>query len=632
MDKKKNKPKQKEPNKKQKSNYLSKKPETESKNEGDFLKDLEDGFETTTNFVQKKIIGEGYRQIFKDIEIRRGEILLLLIITLSTTTLGAISLYYSGNLINTSVFLGGGGLAAGIIIGIALSAVLVDRIEKKFPLLSVFYIVGPILNGVGIIIQIYTDAPLMPVIIFSVNAIIFTFCLITSIVLFINYTTMLERGRIIALILVLDFLYILAIIFLIREDFLAVIPGVVPLLGSYYLYRKKDEEKTFTYFTLFELQDAEKENIRSDIRDQMGGKYFFKFLLKNDKVILKYLVVIYTISMLVALMVPSEFYSLVFQQIGREFTVQREFVIAGPIYLSVGAFIIGLVFDFYGRKTTLSFLLLAIGVSNFVSLFQTGEQYSVNQLSLIMAIVFSLFLSISLINGELGRSEYYGRLITLFLIIIVMGLVTGAVIKDQAISELITIYPQIENRFFTEIRDFISSIIFLVCIISLFIMSNIQSTGAAEEQNWPRSLIHLYVIHNSGLLLYERSFRGESSFVTADLVSGGLIGLTSMLQEITRETQKLRIIDHGNKKLLFQWDENDQVVFVLVIERELVILRHKLSQFVRAFQKRFEDKLKNFKGVNTQIFKEKCDELVGLFFTRKYLEIIPGMAQKLGNK
>ena len=89
-------------------------------------------------------------------------------------------------------------------------------------------------------------------------------------------------------------------------------------------------------------------------------------------------------------------------------------------------------------------------------------------------IVFALFFSIALINGELGRSEFYGKLITLFLLAILGGFSIGAVIKDQAISDLLISFPEIEEQFFSNLRNFISSIIFILTIFALFIMVNIK--------------------------------------------------------------------------------------------------------------------------------------------------------------
>ena len=58
------------------------------------------------------------------------------------------------------------------------------------------------------------------------------------------------------------------------------------------------------------------------------------------------------------------------------------------------------------------------------------------------------------------------------------------------------------------------------------------------------------------------------------------MGLVSLLQEISG-TKNFGIIDHGDKKLLFQFDSNRKVVFVLVIERELMVLRSKLAEFIK---------------------------------------------------
>jgi hypothetical protein len=59
----------------------------------------------------------------------------------------------------------------------------------------------------------------------------------------------------------------------------------------------------------------------------------------------------------------------------------------------------------------------------------------------------------------------------------------------------------------------------------------------------------MYIVHESGLLIYEYEFQKDTEeLASSDLISGGIIGLVTMLKEITKSKDNLRTIDHGNKK------------------------------------------------------------------------------------
>jgi hypothetical protein len=204
------------------------------------------------------------------------------------------------------------------------------------------------------------------------------------------------------------------------------------------------------------------------------------------------------------------------------------------------------------------------------------------------------------------------------------GILLGITYKNHLFeNEVTTLLTQlnVNSSVNSILYDFsVTSVVFMACIVLLFILTNINYDFSRDEQHWPDALIHMYIIHNSGLLLHEHTFRPESNLAASDLISGGLMGLVSLLQEISG-TKNLRIIDHGDKKLLFQFDSSRNVVFVLVIERELMVLRSKLAEFIKEFETKFRKHLVNFSGVDDSVW-QPVEELITEHFTRKYFNVL----------
>lgn len=376
-------------------------------------------------------------------------------------------------------------------------------------------------------------------------------------------------------------------------------------------------------------------DVKNVIKNRASRKKFLQFLRTND-IMIKYLIVMFLYGGIIGLLIPIENIYRIIAWEQAEGQLMLLVVIVSTILIAIAAFSIGLIFDFQGRKTTLTVIVLVIGVANFwngildVIALSNQQEIKFNQnIPVLIAAIFILFLAIPLLNGDISQQEFYGRTTALWMFSAIIGIIIGVVYKTQLFeSSLEKLLTQIdfapinlEEMVDAVIYQYsITSVVFLACIILLFILANISYDMSKDEQNWPDSLIHMYIIHYSGLLLYEHTFREEKDLATADLVSGGLIGLVNMLKEITHGSQDLRIIDHGDKKLLFQWDSQNQVVFVTVIQRELVIIRHKLMQFIAEFEEKYGKYLKNFQGVDDSLWNTVKD-LVNMYFTRKYLSL-----------
>jgi len=225
--------------------------------------------------------------------------------------------------------------------------------------------------------------------------------------------------------------------------------------------------------------------------------------------------------------------------------------------------------------------------------------------------------------SDFARRENLGKVLGVSFTIVLVCVGLGFFV-EASISEFITgIYTQIDvSEPFAEHTSTIAllGIVNFASIISLFFLVNTTEAVSAKEQNWNDHLIHLYLFHESGMLLYDHSFVEEKDKIESDLASGGLTGLIAILQEITKEQERLKSIDHGGKRIMFLF--YGPLVVALISTEELLILRHKLSNFMQEIEKRYNIKDKEFNGVDVNYWKERIQPILEKHFKRKYFEFL----------
>jgi hypothetical protein len=120
-------------------------------------------------------------------------------------------------------------------------------------------------------------------------------------------------------------------------------------------------------------------------------------------------------------------------------------------------------------------------------------------------------------------------------------------------------------------------------------------------------------MHNIGVGLYGNDFKKNTSDhekLNEDLVSGGLLGIDSMIKEISETQGKIQILEHGDQKMIFHHGKYS--VAVLFVEKDLIIFREKLAGFHESFETTHEDALLKFSGNITSLCK--LDDLKNYFF------------------
>ena len=539
----------------------------------------------------RKLIGIVHQNLNKDLEISKGQFITLLLVFMCGASIIASNLFLgfergsiSSNLL---LFLG---IGISVEIGLVVGGYLMDNIRgKRYNALFIILAASIVITFFHV--YVFRHIGIISDIFFLSNSFIAGILIMFFFTFFIDFTTILERGRIFAYLIIFLGISIGILVVIIFTNYgLVMLPGAIALGSIIYFYQFPQKEEPYKPI---KREESEKE---------------------IDINVIKYILLLNIFFFSLGLLFPySEISNLTIAHMS---DIQLLAAIAFLIIFSViTAILVGSVFDFLGSKASLSNIILIIGIANFIGLFNVTIKYF--DIVVILIVVLAALMSVPLLISDIAMKEKIGRTIgitfSLNLFFLAIGLILGYFIPQ---------FPGFTDEFTSEI--FLIGLIDFFLIVSLFILVNSKEFTNPKEQNWPNNLLRLYVIHESGLLLYDYTFlESEKDIVDSDLISGGFIGLIGMLEEITKETQRLQVIDHGGKKILFGYNSMKSIIVALVITEELRVIRHKLDFFIQDIEEKCPIGHDMGGGVNVGLWKERMDPLMEKHFTRKYFEMIP---------
>lgn len=136
------------------------------------------------------------------------------------------------------------------------------------------------------------------------------------------------------------------------------------------------------------------------------------------------------------------------------------------------------------------------------------------------------------------------------------------------------------------------------------------------ELEWHQKIIALLIIHSQkGITLYDYSFTYKME--ESDLIAGGLVGMSALIQEMTKSDTNLQVIQQEKRVILL---ENGKfVTFALISDEDLQILRKKLNKLAIEFEKLFEKQLIDWKG-NIEIFQPAHALIEESFETQRFFK------------
>lgn len=111
--------------------------------------------------------------------------------------------------------------------------------------------------------------------------------------------------------------------------------------------------------------------------------------------------------------------------------------------------------------------------------------------------------------------------------------------------------------------------------------------------NWTDLLLHIYIFYNSGILLYDHPFVEDMNRNDSVLISGSLVGMITILKEVVQGEKFIKIIDHGDRKIIFEMDRTNQIIFALIAKENLTIFHQKLLNLIENFNKHYQNLVEN---------------------------------------
>ena len=103
------------------------------------------------------------------------------------------------------------------------------------------------------------------------------------------------------------------------------------------------------------------------------------------------------------------------------FLVNREYeslvfiAVLSSVLIIIGGLIIGFVFDYFGKKITLSVMTLIISIANFFNIFNADSSSQINFTIISSFSIFVFFVLTPLILGDIGQESKMGKLMALWI-------------------------------------------------------------------------------------------------------------------------------------------------------------------------------------------------------------------------
>lgn len=126
------------------------------------------------------------------------------------------------------------------------------------------------------------------------------------------------------------------------------------------------------------------------------------------------------------------------------------------------------------------------------------------------------------------------------------------------------------------------------------------------ELDWRKKLIQLFVVVRNGIPIVHLNFQ-DTTFAEAhksdtdgDLAAAGMVGITTMLKEISHSDEELKIIDHKDTKIMLE--HGTDFFIALFVREDMNIYWDKLARLHKTIENYFGNLIRGWDG-NLNYFK-----------------------------
>ncbi|MFX1295182.1 MAG: hypothetical protein ACFFD2_10070 [Promethearchaeota archaeon] len=329
---------------------------------------------------------------------------------------------------------------------------------------------------------------------------------------------------------------------------------------------------------------------------EFGLLFLYRFIKedKNNKMILAWSVFFFSYAVMNGILIFGEFFAIPGTRV---------------MYLNIGYFLLGIGALFFTfnverelkrNKHILSLFLLTLLLLTVINLF-----FLIIDLLVIIyflyAIPFIVILLIYILKFLSKIKEYRLNIYGFFFGFLIFGF--GYSVANDILMNLYGLIFRVGGAIL---------IIVGICLISLLFIN----LPTLKEFEWTEKLIKLFIMHKSGSRIYDHDFikladEPSAKHISTDLMAEGLVGIGQMITELIQSKEKVKIMDHQDKKIIFSYSDN--LIITLIVDEYLKIYRNKLEKLINSLEIVYTGILQDWTG--DIAYKKPIQKLISKIFS-----------------
>ncbi|TFH31234.1 MAG: MFS transporter [Promethearchaeota archaeon] len=264
----------------------------------------------------------------------------------------------------------------------------------------------------------------------------------------------------------------------------------------------------------------------------------------------------------------------------------NQFIITVFVTIATTSLPNGLLLDKLGRKKVMLFGIGMLSMAFFVLFLPISDMVLEILFPVILGIGTTLFLtSNSLIFIEFTEKHHLRDYFTIYYILMAVGMFGGVVLGLT-----------LEDLYLDDPIYLTVVLLFLFLIATIVISQTDETLPKKEELDWKNAIQRIYIMYQSGVPIYSQMIKSSTVLtaqqenMTEELLSGTLVTVSSILDEISRSQRPLKVIKREELSILIENCQN--VLMVVFTSEELSKIREKMQVFLQEFVDFFEDALR----------------------------------------
>lgn len=255
----------------------------------------------------------------------------------------------------------------------------------------------------------------------------------------------------------------------------------------------------------------------------------------------------------------------------------------------------GILYDWVGRRwpmligfylTALLFFIIPFRSTLFPYIPEETLFLLIIPIILGLGITLAIFGGFLVVNLELAPKEYLSTHIGIIVVFVGVGEICGVIANE--------VLKLLDQPFLLPVV-----MIFASFTATMIVFQIKEPLPSRAELEWRRKVEHILVLSKSGLPLYSQPLQHQELEADAALAGGAIIGVSGIINEITRASN-LKVIKQENYCIMLE--ESSQIILAIMVTEELETVRTKMQDFVVDFESFFEELLHDWTG-STIVFR-----------------------------